>query len=168
MKRRNTLIVASSALVIVFSMGIRQSFGLSLQPVSEAPGDRYRKKYLLSIPYLSRAVVIGIFISLPVTNVSALLFGGTIGLIWLANVPLTSGIVAQLFGTRYLSTSYGVVFFSHQLGAFLGVWLGGRTYDLIGSYDLVWFLSIALGVVAAMLHTPISDKPTVSLQPGIS
>lgn len=85
--------------------------------------------------------------------------GCTIGFVWLATVPLTSGIVAQIFGPRYLSTLYGFVFFSHQIGSFLGVWLGGRIYDMTNSYNMVWVLAILLGVTAATLHLPIKDKP---------
>jgi predicted MFS family arabinose efflux permease len=121
-------------------------------------GDRLRKKYLLSFLYLSRAVVISLFLVLPISNYSAIAFGCAIGFLWLATVPLTSGIVAQIFGTRYLSTLYGIVFFSHQLGSFLGVWLGGRIYDMVNSYDTVWVLAILLGVAAAILHLPITDR----------
>ena len=122
-------------------------------------GDRLRKKYLLSFLYMSRAIVITLFLLLPITNVSAVVFGCAIGFLWLATVPLTSGIVAQIFGSRYLSTLYGIVFFSHQIGSFLGVWLGGRVYDMVNSYDMVWILAILLGVTAAILHLPITDKP---------
>ena len=122
-------------------------------------GDRLRKKYLLSFLYLSRAVVITLFLVLPITNFSAIAFGCAIGFLWLATVPLTSGIVAQVFGARYLSTLYGFVFFSHQIGSFLGVWLGGRIYDMVNSYDTVWVLAILLGVAAAILHLPITDQP---------
>jgi len=122
-------------------------------------GDRLRKKYLLSFLYLSRAVVISLFLVLPISNVSAIVFGCAIGFLWLATVPLTSGMVAQIFGVRYLSTLYGIVFFSHQIGSFLGVWLGGRIYDMVNSYDTVWVLAILLGVAAAILHLPITDQP---------
>lgn len=122
-------------------------------------GDRRRKKYLLSILYLSRAVVISLFLVLPISNYSAIAFGCAIGFLWLATVPLTSGMVAQIFGARYLSTLYGIVFFSHQIGSFLGVWLGGRIYDMVNSYDTVWVLAILLGVAAAILHLPITDQP---------
>ena len=121
-------------------------------------GDRLRKKYLLSFLYLSRAVVISLFLVLPISNFSAIVFGCAIGFLWLATVPLTSGIVAQIFGARYLSTLYGVVFFSHQIGSFLGVWLGGRIYDMVNSYNTVWVLAILLGVAAAILHLPITDQ----------
>lgn len=121
-------------------------------------GDRLRKKYLLSFLYLSRAVVISLFLVLPISNSSAIAFGCAIGFLWLATVPLTSGIVAQIFGARYLSTLYGIVFFSHQIGSFLGVWLGGRIYDMVNSYDTVWILAILLAVAAAILHLPITDQ----------
>lgn len=131
-------------------------------------GDHYRKKYLLSFIYLGRAIVISVFLFFPITQTSALLFGCAIGFLWLATVPLTSGTVAQLFGIRYLSTLYGIVFLSHQVGAFLGVWLGGRIYDATGNYDLVWYMAIALGIFASLIHTPISEKPAVALQPAIT
>jgi predicted MFS family arabinose efflux permease len=121
-------------------------------------GDHLRKKYLLSFLYFSRAVVITFFLMLPISNFSAITFGCAIGFLWLATVPLTSGIVAQIFGARYLSTLYGLVFFSHQIGSFLGVWLGGRIYDVAGSYTTVWIMAILLGVLASILHLPISDR----------
>lgn len=120
-------------------------------------GDRYRKKFLLSLLYFGRAIVISLFLLLPMTNVSAIMFGAAIGFLWLATVPLTSGMIAQIFGSRYLATMFGIVFFSHQIGAFLGVWLGGRLYDTTGSYTIVWMIAIGLGVAAAILHLPISD-----------
>ena len=122
-------------------------------------GDRYRKKYLLSALYFGRSVVIGLFLIVPLTNFTALLFGAFIGFLWLATVPLTSGTVAQIFGSRYLSTLYGVVFFSHQIGSFMGVWLAGRLYDSTGSYDVIWWMAIALGVLATLVHLPIADRP---------
>ena len=122
-------------------------------------GDSYRKKHLLSLIYLGRAIVIALFIFTPVTQASALIFSGAMGFLWLATVPLTSGTVAQIFGVRYLSTLYGIVFLSHQVGAFLGVWLGGRLYDSTGTYNVVWYLAIGLGMVAALVHMPISDAP---------
>lgn len=129
-------------------------------------GDRYRKKNMLSLIYLGRAIVIAIFILLPITRLSALVFGGAIGFLWLATVPLTSGTVAQIFGARYLSTLYGVVFFSHQIGAFLGVWLGGRLFDSTGSYMLVWYIAIALGVIASLVHIPLRDAPIATAEPS--
>ena len=122
-------------------------------------GDALSKKSLLSLLYTLRSVVIAGFLAIPVNEVTAIAFGATIGFLWLATVPLTSGIVAQVFGTRYLSTLWSIVFFSHQLGGFLGVWLGGRVYDETGSYTPVWLASIALGLLAGIIHLPISEQP---------
>ena len=121
-------------------------------------GDRYRKKYLLSGLYALRAVVIGGFLVIPLTEATALLFGALIGVIWLGTVPLTSGMVGQVFGPRYLGTLYGVVFLGHQLGAFLGAWWAGRMFETSGSYDPVWWTAVALGVIAAAIHLPIDDR----------
>ena len=121
-------------------------------------GDRFRKKRLLSLLYFSRAVAITGFLIVPVTGATALVFAAVIGFLWLATVPLTSGTVAQIFGTRHLSSLYGIVFLSHQVGSFLGVWLGGRIYDATGSYDPVWIAAIVLGVAAAIVHLPIKDQ----------
>ena len=98
------------------------------------------------------------FLIVPVTGATALVFAAVIGFLWLATVPLTSGTVAQIFGTRHLSSLYGIVFLSHQVGSFLGVWLGGRIYDATGSYDPVWIIAIVLGVAAAVVHLPIKDQ----------
>ena len=122
-------------------------------------GDGHRKKYLLSAIYFCRAIVIGLFILVPVTDFTALLFGGLIGFLWLATVPLTSGTIAQIFGSRYLSTLYGIVFFSHQIGSFLGVWLAGWLFDSTGSYEVVWWIAIGLALAATLLHLPIADRP---------
>ena len=121
-------------------------------------GDRYRKKYLLSWLYALRAVVIGGFLVIPLTEATALLFGVLIGVIWLGTVPLASGMVGQVFGARYLGTLYGVVFLGHQLGAFLGAWWAGRMFEASGSYDAVWWTSVALGVMAAAIHVLIADR----------
>jgi len=121
-------------------------------------GDRFRKKNLLTILYFSRAVVILLFIVIPVSPITVLLFSATLGLLWLSTVPLTSGLVAQMFGPRYMGTLFGIVFFSHQIGSFLGVWLGGYFYDTTGSYMPVWWAGVALGVAAALVHFPIRDE----------
>lgn len=125
-------------------------------------GDFLRKKHLLSLIYLGRSIVIVLFIAFPITRLTALVFAGAMGFLWLATVPLTSGMVSQIFGSRYMSTLYGVVFFSHQVGAFLGVWLGGRLFDTLGTYQPVWYIAIVLGLVAAVAHLPINDAPAVS------
>ena len=126
-------------------------------------GGRYSKKYLLSLLYLARAIAIALFILAPLSTASVLVFSAVIGLLWLSTVPLTSGLVAQLFGTRYMATLFGIVFFSHQVGAFLGVWLGGYFYDVTGSYAIVWWFGVALGVMAALLHWPIDERPAPRL-----
>ena len=130
-------------------------------------GDHYRKKYLLSGLYFGRSIIISLFLIFPVTETTAMIFGAAIGFLWLATVPLTSGTVAQIFGPRYLSTLYGIVFFSHQVGSFLGVWLGGRIYDVTGVYTPVWIIAIILGVMASIVHLPIADRPVYPLRaPG--
>ena len=128
-------------------------------------GDRMPKRYLLSIIYLLRSVAVIAFISLPVTTVSAIVFGAVMGLLWLSTVPPTSGLVALMFGTRWMATLFGFAFFSHQVGGFLGVWLGGLLYAGIGSYNVVWWLSVALGIVSAIINLPIIEKPIERLAP---
>jgi MFS family permease len=124
-------------------------------------GTKYSKKFLLSILYFSRAVVICIFIFLPPSIYTAIFFGITFGMLWLSTVPPTNGIVAQIFGTKYLSTLFGIVFLSHQFGAFAGAFLGGYFYDLFGSYDYAWYIAIALSLFATLIHLPIDEKPIV-------
>ena len=121
-------------------------------------GGRYTKKYLLSILYLTRSIAIAVFIALPITPVSVYAFGSVIGFLWLATVPLTSGVIAQIFGVRYLSTLTGIAFVFHQVGSVFGVGLGGYLYDATGSYNLMWMLTIAMGVVSAALNLPIDDR----------
>ncbi len=121
-------------------------------------GNRYQKKNILSVIYFSRAAAIALFILLPPSSAAALTFAAVMGILWLATVPLTSGIVGQIFGPQYLGTLFGVVFFSHQIGSFLGVWLGGVLFDQTQSYELVWWICAALGVAAGILHLPINEK----------
>jgi MFS family permease len=124
-------------------------------------GTRMPKRYLLAILYFIRAAAIAAFIMVPLSVTSALLFGMAMGLSWLSTVPPTSGLVALMFGTRWLAMLFGFAFFSHQVGGFLGVWLGGLTYEMTGSYDLVWILSIAFGIASAIINLPIVEKPVV-------
>ena len=126
-------------------------------------GDRFRKKNVLTLIYGLRAVVMMLILIIPINDVTGIIFGAALGILWLATVPLTSGIVAQVFGPRYFSMLYGVVFMSHQIGGFTGAWLGGYIYDLTGSYDLMWGISVALGLAAAALHWPISDQPVARM-----
>ena len=122
-------------------------------------GDRMPKRYLLSFIYFVRAVAILVFISLPVTPFSCIAFGAIMGLMWLSTVPPTNGIIAVMFGTRWLATLAGFAFFSHQVGGFLGVWLGGIVFDRTGSYDPVWWLAILFGVLSALINMPIVERP---------
>ena len=126
-------------------------------------GSRLPKRYLLSAIYFLRAVAIAGFLLVPLTPVSALTFGAVMGVLWLSTVPLTSGLVALMFGMRYMATLFGFVFFSHQVGSFIGVWLGGVLYERTGSYDIVWWLGVGLGIFAALVHLPIRERPVERL-----
>jgi MFS family permease len=128
--------------------------------------NRSPKRYLLAVIYALRSVAIVIFIALPVTPASAIFFGAFMGLLWLSTVPPTSSLVALMFGTRNMAMLYGFVFFSHQVGGFLGVWLGGILYETYGNYDLIWYLSIALGIASAVVNLPIEEKPAPDLRPA--
>ena len=121
-------------------------------------GKRYSKKYLLAGIYVGRTVIAAAFIMFPITPMTVILFSVGMGALWLATVPLTSGLVAHIYGLRYMGTLYGIVFFSHQLGSFLGVWLGGRMYDIYGSYTAVWWFGVAVGAFSAVVHLPIREK----------
>lgn len=121
-------------------------------------GKTYSKKYLLSSIYLGRTMVCTVFILAPITPISVVLFSLLMGSLWLATVPLTSGLIAQIYGLRYMGTLYGIVFFSHQLGGFMGIWLGGRLYDVYGNYNLVWWIGIAVGAFSALVHLPIREQ----------
>ena len=121
-------------------------------------GGRVPKKYILSTIYFARAVVFAVFVWLPITVFSVYAFAIAMGLLWLSTVPVTNGIVAQIFGVRYLAMLSGFAFFSHQIGSFLGAWLGGKFYDMTGSYDLMWYFSIALAVIAGLINLPIDER----------
>ena len=124
-------------------------------------GGRMPKRYILSTIYFARAASILVFITLPPSTATTLVFGAVTGLLWLSTVPPTSGLVATMFGVRWMAMLFGFAFFSHQVGGFLGVWLGGVVYDYAGSYNPVWYLSIALGVVSAVINLPIREEPVV-------
>jgi MFS family permease len=125
--------------------------------------DRMQKRYILSAIYFARSIAIVAFITLPATLPGALAFGATIGLLWLSTVPPTNGIIAVMFGTRWLTMLAGLAFFSHQVGGFLGVWLGGLLYERTGSYDAVWWGAIALGVISGLINLPIVEKPVARM-----
>ncbi|MGF1611581.1 MAG: MFS transporter, partial [Kiloniellales bacterium] len=149
--------VGAYAISLVGLFNIAGSF------LSGAAGQRWSKKCGLATIYFARAVVIAALLLAPKTEVTMYLFSAAMGLLWLSTVPLTTGIVAQVFGLRYMATLFGVVFLSHQIGSFLGVWLGGVFYDLTGSYDPIWWAGIALGLAAAAIHLPINERPLARL-----
>jgi len=124
-----------------------------------ALGKHYSKKYLLTYIYVGRTVASALFILSPMTATTVILFSVVMGTLWLATVPITSGLVAQIYGVKYMGTLYGIVFFSHQLGSFLGVWLGGTLYDQYGTYDLVWWVGIGVGAFSAIIHLPVKEQP---------
>jgi MFS family permease len=125
-------------------------------------GKRYTKKYLLFGIYVGRTIAAAAFILMPITPASVLIFSAVMGALWLATVPLTSGLVAHIYGIRYMGTLYGVVFLSHQIGGFLGVWLGGHMYDLNGDYTLVWWIGVGVGAFSALVHLPIRERQMVA------
>ena len=129
-------------------------------------GAKYPRRYLLAAIYFLRAVAIAAFLLVPTTPASALVFGAAMGILWLSTIPLTSGLVALMFGVRYMATLFGFVFFSHQVGAAVGVWLGGFLYERTGSYDVVWWLGVALGIVAGLVNLPIREQPVARLAPA--
>ncbi|WP_298259503.1 MFS transporter [uncultured Litoreibacter sp.] len=122
-------------------------------------GKRYSKKYLLAGIYTGRTIIAAWFILMPMTPTTVIIFSLAMGSLWLATVPLTSGLVAHIYGLRYMGTLYGIVFFSHQLGSFLGVWLGGKLYDVTGDYTFVWWIGVGVGAFSAIVHLPVREKP---------
>ena len=139
------------------AMGLIGLFNVAGAYASGIIGGRGEKRVPLALIYLLRSMLMLGFLLLPVTSITTLLFTAMLGLLWLSTVPLTMGLVTVMFGTRYMATLYGFVFVSHQLGSFMGVWLGGKLYDAFGSYDIVWWLSIALGLFAFAVHLPIRE-----------
>jgi len=146
-------LIGAYCIALIGIMNIIGSIG------SGIAGQKWSKKYSLSTIYLGRSVVTLALLMAPKTPLVLLLFAGAMGILWLSTVPLTTGIIAQVFGIRYMATLFGIVFVSHQLGSFMGVWLGGRIFDETGSYDGMWWASVALGIFAAIVHLPINEKP---------
>lgn len=130
-------------------------------------GSRYSRKYLLATIYALRTIVAATFILSPITPESVIIFAILMGSLWLATVPLTSGLIAQIYGLRYMGTLYGLVFFSHQLGGFVGVWLGGTMYDAYGSYDVVWWVGVGVGALSAIIHLPVDERPVDERTPAL-
>ncbi len=147
--------VATTALALI---GLFNIFGTYL---AGTLGGRMPKKYILSAIYTLRSIAIVAFLLLPLTPVSVYVFSAVMGFLWLSTVPPTNAIVAQIFGVQYLSMLGGFVFLSHQIGSFLGVWLGGKLYDATGSYDIVWWIAVALGVMAALANLPVREAAIV-------
>ena len=145
--------VASYALALI---GLFNVFGTY---AAGALGQRIAKRKILATIYLSRAVVIAVFLAAPLSPASVYIFASLMGLLWLSTIPPTNAVVAQIFGIQHLSMLGGFIFFSHQIGSFMGVWLGGYLYDRTGSYDIVWYIAIALGVFAALVNLPVREGP---------
>jgi MFS family permease len=149
-----------------YAFGFIGLFNIAGAYLFGALGDRFSKKSVLTAIYLLRAALMTAIVLTPLTDTIAIVFCACMGLVWLSTVPLTSGIVAQVFGPAHFSFLFGIVFMSHQFGGFTGAWLGGRIFDASGSYDQMWMISIALGVISAALHWPISDRPLERLNPN--
>jgi MFS family permease len=145
------------------ALGLIGLFNVVGAYMSGVLGGIHSRRLLLSGIYASRAAAFALFVLLPATPVTVLLFAALIGLLWLSTVAPTSGLIALMFGTRHLGVLFGIVFLSHQVGAFVGVWLGGAVYDATGAYDLMWWLSIALGLAAAIVHLPIQERRAPAL-----
>jgi predicted MFS family arabinose efflux permease len=147
------------AALAAWAIGLIGLFNIVGAYVAGVLGARHSNKMLLSGLYVGRAVVTVLFLTFPITPVSVLLFAAGMGLLWLSAVPPTTGLVAVMFGTRYMATLFGIVFLNHQLGSFVGVWLGGWLYQRTGSYDVAWWLSVILALAAALIHLPIAERP---------
>jgi predicted MFS family arabinose efflux permease len=158
-------IEAKWAVVAISLIGLFNIFG-SL--ASGIIGQHYSKPILLALIYLARSVAFTAFLLIPVSPASVVIFSIVIGILWLSTVAPTNALVAVMFGTRYLGMLGGVVFFSHQVGSFLGVWMGGVLYDQTGSYDVVWWLGVVLGIFAAIVHWPIKEEPVRREAPAAS
>ncbi|WP_118133334.1 MFS transporter [Oceanicella sp. SM1341] len=154
--------VSSTSALGAFSIAVIGAFNVVGTLLAGWLGRFYPRKYLLAIIYTLRTLVAVAFILLPMTPFTVLAFSAGMGLLWLATVPLTSGLVAHLYGLRYMATLYGVIFLSHQIGGFLGVWLGGTLYDRYGSYDVVWWVGIGVGAFSAIVHLPVREKPLLA------
>jgi MFS family permease len=154
-----SLVCNSTATLGALAIAIIGLFNIIGSISAGALGKNFSKKYLLSIIYFGRTIAAIMFIVFPITPLSVIIFSMVMGSLWLATVPLTSGIVAHIYGLQYMGTLYGIVFFSHQLGSFIGVWLGGLFYDIYGSYDIVWWVGIGVGTFSAIIHLPIKEIP---------
>ena len=157
-----SLVCNSTASLGALSIAVIGLFNIIGSISAGALGKNFSKKYLLSLIYLWRTIAAILFIMLPITPLSVIIFSVVMGTLWLATVPLTSGIIAHIYGLQYMGTLYGIVFFSHQLGSFVGVWLGGLFYDIYGNYDIVWWVGIGVGAFSAIIHLPVKEIPLVN------
>jgi MFS family permease len=155
-----------SADVGAWTVGVIGLFNIVGSLTSGWLGNRMPKRFILSFIYFGRALAVIAFITLPASAASAILFGAVTGLLWLSTVPPTSSLVALMFGTRWLAMLFGFAFFSHQVGGFLGVWLGGMLFEQTGSYNVVWWLSVFFGVASALINLPIVEKAVVRHAPA--
>ena len=144
--------VATYALALIGLFNVIGTYGAG------ALGQRMPKRYIVSAIYFLRSAAIVVFLSVPLTPMSVYVFSAVMGVLWLSTVPPTNAVVAQIFGVQYLSMLGGFVFFSHQIGSFLGVWLGGKLYDATGTYDVVWWIAVALGVFAGLVNLPVRES----------
>ena len=154
-----TLDLGLAARVGALSLSLIGLFNILGSFLSGVAGTQFSRKFSLSVIYLSRAVLITAFLIVPKSEPVVYIFASFMGLLWLATVPLTTDIVARLFGVRYLATLFSFVFLSHQVGGFVGVWLGGAIYEATGTYDGMWIAGIVLGIAAALIHLPIDERP---------
>jgi len=152
--------VATTALALIGLFNVFGTYGAGVL------GSKMPKRYILSAIYLLRAVAITVFLNVPLTPMSVYIFSAVMGVLWLSTVPPTNAVIAQIFGVRYMSMLGGFVFLSHQVGSFLGVWLGGRLYDATGSYDVVWWIAVGLGVFAALVNLPVREQAIA--RPGLA
>ena len=154
-----SIVCSSVASLGALSIALIGLFNIIGSITAGAMGKYYTKKYLLSIIYTGRTIAAIAFIMLPITPTSVVIFSIVMGSLWLATVPLTSGIIGYIYGLKFMGTLYGIVFLSHQIGSFVGVWLGGLFYDIYGSYDIVWWVGIGVGAFSAIIHLPIKETP---------
>lgn len=148
----------------VISMGLIGLCNIAGSLAAGVIGQKYSKPYFLALIYIGRSIAVTAFLLMPQTPTSVIIFACVMGVLWLSTVPPTNALVAIMFGTKHLGLLGGLVFLSHQIGSFLGVWMGGFLYDQLGSYDIVWWLGVALGLFAAVVHWPIEEKPVARPQ----
>jgi len=158
--------ISSTSALGAFSIAIIGAANIIGAITAGALGKKWPKKYLLAGIYTGRTLAAAAFIMVPMTPTTVVLFSIVMGSLWLATVPLTAGLIAHIYGLRYMGTLYGIVFFSHQLGSFLGVWLGGAMYDQYGSYDMVWWVGVGFGAFSAIIHLPVRESPVMQRVPA--